>query len=205
MPWPESKWMFSWYCPMGASAGAEMATSVDWGPLGTALALQASLLCGWLRLTRKMALSGPGPGEGGEGGTVESFPACTSTPEKDGQGIPLGLGSHSAWTHLSRCLCGPSLSSHLREAFASVEAGEGQGESPGTLKQRGAWRARFMLGEGPLCSTVGGQSARLAQLDGQHSVDWLCLLQIKGGGSNYTQGVVSGPPGGLCSPFLLGS
>lgn len=91
-----------------------MATSVDWGPLGTALALQASLLCGWLRLTRKMALSGPGPGGGEKGPPVESSSVCTL--EEDGHGSPLGLGSQSAWSHLSRCSYGPSLPCHLRAA-----------------------------------------------------------------------------------------
>lgn len=97
MPWPESKWMFSWYCPMGASAGAEMATSVDWGPLGTALALQASLLCGWLRLTRKMALSGPGPGEGGEEGT-RGVLSCLHQHSREGR------GRDPSWAGLTQCL-----------------------------------------------------------------------------------------------------
>lgn len=101
-----------------------MVTSVDWGPLGTALALQASLLCGWLRLTRKMTLSGPGPGGGEKGPPVESSSVCTL--EEDGQGSSLGLGSHSAWTRLSGCSRGPSLPCHLRAAPPSGEVGGAQ-------------------------------------------------------------------------------
>lgn len=68
-----------------------MVTSMDWGPLGTALALQASLLCGWLRLTRKMALSGPGPGGGRRG--HQWSPLLFPLWRRTGKGALLG------WAH----------------------------------------------------------------------------------------------------------